>query len=380
MDKYQSIFETAIDGVILINNRGIIEEINHSALILFGYSKEELIGKNLKVLMQEPDKSKHDGYIQSYQKTKKPKIIGIGREVEGLKRNGDIFPFRLAVSEYVADGKSYYTGIIHDLTKQKEHENYIKEYSEKLETKVAERTALLEKEMELKEAAQQALIQTQKLYETISVNFPNGTITVLDKQLNIVFVEGSELKALGYGTKKLVGKSYIGLLPSDVQGLIKKKILEVFEGSEQIFEFGVANRKYKVRCVPLFNTDNKIEQILLVENNVTTEKNAEQEIYNALQKEKQLNELKTKFVSMASHEFRTPLSSILSSAGLIAKYTEGKFQENRLKHIQKIKKNVHNLNMILNDFLSLEKIEGVTVKNNPEDIDLTEFLLELAEE
>ena len=115
-------------------------------------------------------------------------------------------------------------------------------------------------------------------------------------------------------------------------------------------------------------------------NNVTREKHAEDEIYNALKKEKQLNELKTKFVSMASHEFRTPLSSILSSASIIQKYTQSNEQENRVKHITKIKRNVQNLNLILNDFLSLEKIEGGIIKNNPESIELSEFVNELIEE
>ncbi|MBT8326846.1 MAG: PAS domain S-box protein [Bacteroidia bacterium] len=380
ISKYQSIFETAIDGVIVIGNRGLIEEINSSALALFGYTKKEVIGNNVSMLMPEPDKSSHDQYISNYQKTRKPKIIGIGREVEGQRKDGSIFPFRLAVSEYEVDNKKFYTGIIHDLTKEKENERYIKQYSEKLESKVAERTALLKHEIELKEEAQEALIASQKLYETIAVNFPNGTITVLNSKLEIVFMEGSELKELGYGTKRLVGENYIDLIPLDVQDLVKAKVAEVFKGNEEIFEFGINQKAYKARCVPLFGIKGKIDQILLVINNVTREKHAEDEIYNALKKEKQLNELKTRFVSMASHEFRTPLSSILSSASLIAKYNLESQQDNRIKHIIKIKRNVQNLNLILNDFLSLEKIEGGIIKNNPEPIELSEFLNELVEE
>lgn len=378
--KYQSIFETAIDGVIVIGNRGLIEDINQAALSLFGYSKKEVIGNNVSMLMPEPDKSNHDQYLKNYQKTRKPKIIGIGREVEGKTKDGIIFPFRLAVSEYKVAGEIFYTGIIHDLTKEKESERYIKQYSEKLESKVAERTALLKHEIELKEEAQAALIASQKLYETIAVNFPNGTISVLNSKLEIVFMEGSELKELGYGTKRLIGENYIDLLPSDVQTLVKEKVAEVFKGKEETFEFELNEKAYKARCVPLFDSKGKIDQTLLVINNVTREKQAEDEIYNALRKEKQLNELKTKFVSMASHEFRTPLSSILSSAALIEKYDQNTQQDKRVKHIVKIKRNVQNLNMILNDFLSLEKIEGGIIKNQPEPLELSEFLNELVEE
>ncbi len=380
LTRYQSVFETTIDGIIVISSRGIIEEINTSALKLFGYQKEELVGQNVSVLMKEPDRTNHDGYIKRYEETKKAKIIGIGREVEGKRKDGEMFPFRLAVSQYELNGNRFYTGIVHDLTKQKEHERYVKEYSEKLEQTVAERTKLLEQEIELKENAQSALIESQKLYEAIAINFPNGTISVLDRNLNIVFIEGSELKKLGYGTDQLLGENYISILPNDVQDLVKEKVEEVFNGVDQTFDFTQENRKYGARCVPLYNHNGEIDQVLLVETNITKEKQAEDEIYNALQKEKHLNELKTRFVSMASHEFRTPLSGILSSAGLIEKYTKEEQQTNRLKHVQKIKKNVQNLNMILNDFLSLEKMEVGLIKNNPEEVKLSQFLDELNEE
>ena len=378
--KYQSIFDTAIDGVIVINAKGVIEEINNSALALFAYSKDELVGKNVRVLMQEPDKSSHDEYIHRYQRTKKPKIIGIGREVEGLRKDETVFPFRLAVSEYQIGENTFYTGIIHDLTKEKESELRIKKYSEELEATVAKRTARLKKEVELKEQAQAALIASQKLYATIAENFPNGTICVLDRNLNIVFMEGSELKEMGYSTSRLIGESYIDLLPLDVQPLVKEKVMSVFNGDEETFQFKWDKKAYKARCVPLHETNSSLEQILLVVNNVTKEKLAEDEIYNALKKEKQLNELKTKFVSMASHEFRTPLSSILSSASIIEKYKNTDEQDKRIKHIVKIKRNVQNLNLILNDFLSLEKIEGGFIKNNPEPIELSVFISELVEE
>jgi PAS domain S-box-containing protein len=378
--RYQSIFETAIDGVILINEQGLIEDINEAALELFQYEKKELLGKNVSALVPAPHQHSHDGYMQAYQQTGKAKIIGIGREVNGLKKNGEEFPFRLAVSEYQHQGVTYYTGIIHDLTKQKEYEAYIKQYSQELEKKVAERTQLLEQEIMLREEAQQALLKSQKLYETISVNFPNGSITVLNTDLDIVFIEGSELKKFGYGTEKLLGRSYIDLLPTEVVEMVKDHLRAVCNGAERSFEFKIADRTYLARCVPLFGPKNRIEQVLMVETNITPQKQAEEEIYNALQQEKRLNELKTRFVSMASHEFRTPLSSILSSAGLIERYTEKAQNESRLKHLQKIKRNVHNLIMILNDFLSLEKIEGGVIKNKPEEINLKEFIEEVKEE
>lgn len=379
-NRYQSIFETTLDGIIVINNRGIIEDINSSGLFLFQHQKKDVVGQNIKVLMPEPDRSQHDSYLDNYKTTRKPKIIGIGREVEGLKKDGTVFPFRLAVSEFEMDGEQHFTGIIHDLTQRKLQERIIRGYAEELEERVEQRTIDLKKEIELRETAQKALVDSQRLYETISKNYPNGTISVIDNEYNTVFAEGSELKRLGLDPSQLLGQDYRENIPENWKSTIEAKLTEVFRGTEIDFEYGEDDRFYRVRCVPLVAVEGVVEQVLIVENNITQEKRAEQEMYATLNKEKQLNELKTNFVSMASHEFRTPLSSILSSAALVGKYPQTEQQDNRVKHLNKIRNNVQNLTMILNDFLSLERIEGGYIKYNPEPTDICEFLESVVEE
>ena len=97
--KLEAIFETAIDGIITIDTKGIVLSYNTAAATLFGFEAVEVIGQNIKFLMPEPYHSDHDGYIKRYQKTRKPHIIGIGREVTGKRKDGSTFPMRLAVSE-----------------------------------------------------------------------------------------------------------------------------------------------------------------------------------------------------------------------------------------------------------------------------------------
>jgi signal transduction histidine kinase len=109
-------------------------------------------------------------------------------------------------------------------------------------------------------------------------------------------------------------------------------------------------------------------------------KRAEKEALKALEKERELNTMKSKFVTIASHEFRTPLSTILSSASLIAKYNAPGDEEKRQKHISRIKSSVNNLTGILNDFLSIGKLEEGKVTNDPTDIDIRHFSEELTEE
>lgn len=364
LNRYQSIFETSLDGIILITDEGIIEDINTSALQLFEYQKHELVGQNIMVLMPEAYRPHHAYQLKRYKETGKAKVIGIGRELEGLKKDGTIFPFKLAVSEFVDDERTYYAGAIHDLTKRKMHEEIIRGYSEELEQRVAVRTKELKQEVELKETAQKALLETTQLFETIARNFPNGSIYVLKNTLEIVFAEGSDLRQRGLNPEDVLGKNYLSNVANKNREGCKEVLSTVFEGQQHNLECVREKRVYQLKCVPLRTGPNG--QILVVENNITKAKETEAEILATLQKERELNEMKTNFVSMASHEFRTPLSSILSSASLVERYTESSQQENRQKHLGKIRKNVQNLTMILNDFLSLEKIDRGSVVDNPQ--------------
>jgi PAS domain S-box-containing protein len=254
------------------------------------------------------------------------------------------------------------------------------EYSEKLEEKVRRRTKSLEKEVKLKEDAEQALKNSQRLYEEIAMNFPNGTITVLDQNFCIVFIEGTELRDSGYQTSKLLGQNYLELLPEEVRAECIHYFEAALKGKHSVFEIEHDQKVYLARSVPLNPEGEQIMQILHVEINISAQKKAEEEIYKALRKEKELNELKSKFVSLASHEFRTPLSSILSSAALIGKYELEADQHKRQRHIQKIRTNVQNMNIILNDFLSLEKIETGLIKNKAQQLNIKELIEEIVEE
>ncbi len=119
---------------------------------------------------------------------------------------------------------------------------------------------------------------------------------------------------------------------------------------------------------------------LKVEERTKKLEDAQKEISKSLEKEKKLNELKSRFVSMASHEFRTPLSTISSSATLAEKYDTDNLAEKRQKHLGRIQSSVKNLTNILNDFLSLSKLEEGLVQVNYEEINITELILEIIDE
>lgn len=255
----KAIIENAIDGIITIDDRGRIESINPAACWLFQCEPQEVIGQNVSILMPPPDRERHDQYLQRYQTTGEAHIIGIGREVKGLRKDGTVFPFRLAVSEVQFLGRKIYTGFIHDLTREKEAEETLKEYALHLEELVEQRTESLKR-------------------------------SVRDLQL------------------------------------------------------------------------------------------AKEEVSLSLEKEKELGQLKSRFVSMASHEFRTPLSAVQLSASLIDKYAAPFDNVNIAKHVAKIKNAVNNLTTILNDFLSLDKLEAGKVEPSFQSFDLVKLSEDITEE
>lgn len=255
----QAIVQNAIDGIITIDAKGIVEHVNPSACKLFGYEPAEVLGRNISMLMPPPDSVQHDQYLHRYDVTHKPRIIGIGREVKGLRKNGTTFPMKLGVSEVSYAEKTFYVGFIHDLTQQKEDTERLKDYALHLEELVE--------------------IRTQTLNETIQ-----------------------ELET------------------------------------------------------------------------------AKEQISISLENEKELNRLKSRFLSMASHEFRTPLSAVLLSTSLIDKYAQPFNSNDVNKHVGKIKSSVAGLTFILNNFLQLEKLESGKVAATFTDFNLKEFGEEITEE
>lgn len=124
---YRAVAETVVDGLVVINGRGTIEWLNDAALRMFGHAAADVLGHNVSVLMPTPFREEHDGYLRRYLETGERRIIGIGREVRGRRADGTEFPLSLAVGETAVGGERKFTGILRDLTRQKELERLVQE-------------------------------------------------------------------------------------------------------------------------------------------------------------------------------------------------------------------------------------------------------------
>ena len=370
---YRLLFETAAESLLIVNKAGIIQLVNHRTNDMFGYEGKELIGQAMEILLPEKYRKKHVHNRDEYTKSPRRRSMGMGMELWGIRKDGVEFPVEVSLNHFEANGNLYVMGLITDITERRKAEERIRILNEELEQRVEDRTRELE--------------DSQRLYKIVARNFPDGTINVFDKNLNYVFVEGMELFKYGVTSEKLVGTSYLTRLPEDIREFMKDKLSQVFNDHHNTtFEVGYQDRNYIMNVVALHDSTGDVEQILLVERDATIQKKSEEEIRKTLEKERQLNELKSRFVSMASHEFRTPLGSILSSTSLIEEYLGQKdttvdfVRGKSEKHIKRIKSSIANLISILNDFLSLEKLEQDKVELQATVFNIEEFSKEIIEE
>jgi PAS domain S-box-containing protein len=254
-----ALFLYATEGILVVNDKGEITRINPSSERLFGYEKDELIGKRIEVLIPRRLSERHKDHREKYGHNPHARSMGSGMELYGLKKDGSEFPVEISLSPYSTPDGRFVIAFIVDITVRKQAEEKLKNYSTELEKQVKNRTLILEEAIE-------------------------------------------ELEK----TKKDLNK--------------------------------------------------------------------------ALDKEKELNELKSRFVSMASHEFRTPLTTMMSSLSLVTKYGEQNDKSSQAKHVSKIKTSINNLTDILNDFLSVSKLEEGRIENVPEEMSLKSFIRDIIAE
>ena len=221
----------------------------------------------------------------------------------------------------------------------------------------------LQTEVEERRILEKKLANRKRLQELALRNFPGAKIFVFDRDLKNLLSEEEPLDPL---------------LPFDDD--LTKKLKKTFDGEGVHCEVHFSGRFYHVTTVPLTSRGNHVKIILCVIRDFTDRKNLEEGLVKALEKERELGELKSRFVTMASHEFRTPLTMILSSTFLLENISTENYEAERPLHTSRIKRAVNNLTLILNEFLSLEKLEQNKVEVVASDVNIPEFIQETLSE
>lgn len=334
---FEGIYKTAIDAIITISENGSIESFNPAAEVLFGYKPEEVIGKNVNILMPDPYHSEHDGYLDNYKKTHIRKIIGIGREVEGKRKDGSVFPLHLAVSEAYLNDKRVFIGIGRDITTIKAVEKKLKESEERA-------VALID-------------------------NAVDSIVTINSKGI-VLNVNPAAARQFGYSAKEMIGKNITMLMPSPFR-----------EEHDQYLENYLTTGIKKVigigrNATGLRKNGSEFPIYLTV-----SEYKVGDEVYftgiaHDLTEVKELttiNNYKSKFLANVSHEFRTPLNSIILLTSLLQKNHHENLLKEQTEMLDSIRASSKELKDLIEDILDLSKVEAGHLEIETRPINLKSF-------
>ena len=314
----QAIVDNTVDGLITINEVGRVETFNKACEVLFGYKTAEVIGNNVKMLMPEPYHSEHDGYLKNYHTSGTKKIIGSGRQVEGKKKDGTIFPMDLSISEVDIKGKKIYSGIIRDIT-------------------------------ELQEAQQRLAAVLDNTVDGLITIDENGCIEHYNKACEAIF---------GFNAREAVGQNVKILMPepyhSEHDGYLKNYHNT---GSKKIIGSGreVVGLRKNGSTFPL---DLSVSEVNVqgrklysgIVRDISVRKKAEADI-------KQANSELEEFAYRTSHDLRSPLISSIGLLDIVTHYIQQEETDSALASIGLIQVSLGKLEDLVKDILTITKVQ-----------------------
>lgn len=376
--RFEALFNHASMGIVVVNSAGLIQSINPFGVNLFDYTTEELINKPIEVLIPGRYHHKHIHHRDSYIEHPKSRPMGVGMDLYAVRKNGEEFPVEVSLGNYKSNNEDFAIAFISDISVRKKAEAEIVKLNDELEATVEQRTRDLKDALNKLEYSSNTLEDVLTFQKAILDNAgamiiatdQYGEIRLFNPEAskNLGYPESdviAELKAVTFHDKNEINEKRKNLLneyglviEEDFAVLVEKSRRNIHE-EEQYKYIRKDGSSFPVSLTITAIKENNEETtgFLFIAIDISERIKAEEDLRRALEKEKDLSELKSRFVSMASHEFRTPLSTVLSSAYLIEKYQTIDEQPKREKHLQRIVSSVDMLTETLNDFLSVEKIE-----------------------
>lgn len=334
-------------GVVIVNMDHEIILANRFAAQLFGYSQSEMTGKKIEILIPKRFHPTHHVYHDRYFEKPVSRPMGVNMEIYGLKKDGTEFPVDVSLAHFQDNNTNFTIAFIADNTTEQKRLKEVKANEERFR---------------------------------LLIEHTPAAVAMFDTEMRHIMVSRRWVEDFRLEGKDVIGCTLSGIFPGIYRRweTLSLRCLEgeTLSSEEELIEFNDGHRDWiKWEMCPWFANENKTGGIILFTEVVTKRKQAEtalqqlnltlekkvaektKHLSDLLDKEKELGELKSKFVTIASHEFRTPLSTILSSAYLLEKYETAEDQPKRVKHIERIVSSISMLTDILNDFLSLGKIE-----------------------
>jgi PAS domain S-box-containing protein len=348
-ESLRAVMDTTIDGIIVIDETGIIESFNSSAAKIFGYTADEVIGHNVRMLMPEPDRGRHDGYVETYLSTGDAKIIGIGREVVGRRKDGSEFPLDLGISEANLGDRRVFTGIVRDITERHQAREALEESEERLHRAVRD--------------APFSVIMHAEDGEMLLVNKRWTELTgyTLD---DIPTIDAWTTKAFAPKREELREfiKSLYGLTEPLHQGEFE---ITTASGEKRIWDF---------RTSPLGRLSDGRRFVISMATDVTERNRAARELLAAKEEADAASHAKSEFLSRMSHELRTPMNAILGFAQLLEADPDEPLTDAQAPSVKQILKSGEHLLELINEVLDLVTVETGKVALTIESLDVPDIV------
>ena len=340
--RLRGIVDTAVDGILTIDEQGVIEWVNPAASRIFGYTADQLLGRNVKMIMPDPYRREHDQYLDNYRRTGVRKIIGIGREVVGLRSDGSTFPVDLAVSEVRLGSRRIFTGIVRDVTERKQAEQAMRDSEARIKAIV--------------DTAVDAIITIDESGTIEWLNpaamrlFDYAEDELIGRNVKILMPEPYHSEHDGYldnyrrtGTKKIIGigREVVGLRKDGSTFPMELAVSEVRLGDRRLFT-GIVR-------------------------DVTERKQVEEDLRRAKEAAEAANRAKDHFLAIVSHELRTPLNPILATASFLE--TSSEVPPAMRQHVAAIRRNVEQEARIVDDLLNLTRLQRDKIELHYEAMD-----------
>ena len=348
-DILQAIVSTASDGIVLIDQKGMIQSVNSAVTKMFGYKEAELIGQNVNMLMPAGHRERHDGYVSNYLETGHKQIIGKGRETEGLSKDGRLIPVLLTVNAFKLEDNVYFSGFLKDITELKRTETALKKASEELELMalVAEKT-------------DNAVIVTDTEGRIVWCN-PGFT--------SITGYEMDEVLGLRPG-EFLQGEATDSATVANISSAIKDgRRIEV-----ELLNYNKVGESYwiNLEIVPVYDDAGQLQRFIALESNITAQKEMNLALQKAKEDAEHANRAKSIFLATMSHEIRTPLNGIVATMDLLSHDIELKDEQRKL--VQTACTSSVTLMHIIDDILDFSKIEAGRIELDKEPFALEEMM------